>query len=241
MKKKEKHYTTSRSTKRAVAWTAGIGVFVLLIAIWVTAVIMSNGNTVSSPDETVEPNTAAEVEQVQRSVTGNTVDEDKIAALEQATALFNEASAEDSEVFMEAMESLDSDGLEAEAANGNLLAYIRFVDTFEESEERQVNAVQTVLTLAEVASQFAENDAIAPISDEAWSLVHVDSTTGVAYVPLEAFTGTQTGYSLTMVYVDDEWKLDPYSLLDSVTLAAMIQNNAGAVENPGDVGNIEEE
>lgn len=227
MAPKEKHYGASRATKRAVAWTAGIGIFVVLAAIWVTAILLTNNQ--GADDTALEPDTDSPVEAVQRSLTGNTADEDRIATVERVTALLNDAQLDSDEAFVELMQALDEDGLNAEGLPEEILDYFRFEDSFADDPTRQVHAVQTVLTLSQVSSQFVgEGEDIAPIQDDAWSMVHLDSEIGVAYVPVQVFTGTPSGYSFTMVYVDETWQLDPYPLLDAVTTAALVQQNADA-------------
>ena len=49
--------------------------------------------------------------------------------------------------------------------------------------------------------------------------IYLDETTRIAQVPLEYYTGSGGAVSLEMVYVDGQWKLSPYSLIQAIQLA----------------------
>lgn len=222
---KAKHYGASRSTKRAVTLTVVIGLLVVIAAVWITAAVMQANRDTNAFDSTT-PNTDVEVEQVQRTVTGNPIDTDRQAALDAAQEVLTAAVIEDEDTFVETMQAMDTEGFNAEHLPEGLTDSFRFEDTMQE-EDRQVNSVQAVLTIAQIATQFADTaGTVEPIATDAWQYVHVDSELGIAFVPVSVFTGTETGYSLMMVFTENEqWQLDPYPLLDSVTLGAMIQQN----------------
>lgn len=220
---KSKHYTPSRTTKKAVIWTASISLFVVLIAIWVTAAIMTN---IAQPDD--EAAAEVTVEETVRSVTGNTPAEDRAAVLDVATTILNEAAIADETEFMETLEALDTAEQLTDHVAEDLVEHFRFEDTFQEVPMRQNNAVQALISIASFIP--LEDGDINPVMPDAADRVHLDPTVGVAYVPLEIYMGTQTGYSLMLVYVDDSWQLDPYNLLDSVTAAAISQGNSVPTE-----------
>lgn len=105
--------------------------------------------------------------------------------------------------------------------NEELLKFIRFEDLIEADADLRANSLQSVVAIAvsmESAGGIGEvDDAIAT------ALVYVDVEAGVAYVPMSSLSTTGLPVSLEMVYVDGQWQLSPYPLLDMVRMSALAQ------------------
>lgn len=198
--------------------TFSIGVAVLLVAIilgfWGVYYYSS-----TRPVEETPQSTTTEVEQVQRSLTGKSLEEDKKDVLS-ATQSILEASAisPDEKTVPERVEALDKGDMSV--VDPSLTEKIRFVGEFKDDEGLQRTTYQALITLSTYTN---EEGSIEPISEEIWEQVHVDQEAGIAYVPISAFYGPGASFSIEMVFSDGEWKMAPYSLLDIINLSALLQ------------------
>lgn len=220
-KNKVKRPTTARVARpnnkvRNLSLMIIAGLIVVIVAIW-SFVLLSNDDS-SEPENKTETST----QQVERTVSGKTADEDRKDALAVVTDLLNiSAESPTGEPFNTRLEKLNSG--DRGVINPKIEENIRFVDTFAESKDLQTNVYQSLVTFATLIQQTTGQDKIAPLSVDMWKNVHVDSELGTAFVPLAAYAPQSAGFSFEMVYVDGEWKLSPYSIIDSVKLSAKLQ------------------
>lgn len=213
--------TTSSRVQRPKRNKLWLSIAVALVAvlasagIWILA--FSTGSNNSSDDK-------ISVQKTERSLSGKSADEDRQDAINAATDLLNlAAESPTNEEFDKRLEKLsegDQTVISPELKNG-----IRFVDTFE-NENLQVNVYQSLVTFATLIQQTSGKAVVEPGTVDMWKNVHVDSELGIAFVPIAAYANQSAGFSLEMIYVDGEWKLAPYSLIDSVKLSAKLQLGA---------------
>jgi hypothetical protein len=79
---------------------------------------------------------------------------------------------------------------------------------------------QSLFSLLGVITNHSES-----IQVQIWDfddIVFLDEELGIAFVPMDVFTGGVTGYSVNLIYLDGEWKFMPFSLLDSVRLSLIL-------------------
>lgn len=192
------------------------GLVLILLVIWGTVAI-----TKSVTPEESNSNTSAQ--KVEKTVSGKSVDEDRKDALNAVTNILtlSAKSPNPDENFEQRLTKLDAG--DRSAIDPALTDTIRFVDVFADSPDMQTNTLQSLITFATVIQQTTGSEAIAPTSDTMWKNVYMDSETGTAFVPLALYAGPSSGFSFEMVYVDGEWKLSPYSILDAVRLSSNLQ------------------
>lgn len=209
-------------TKKKFSITIAVVLLVILLGFWGVYYFASNNsstNTEETPSQTKE---TVEIEKVQRSISGESLEDDKKNALNSAQAIL-EASAisPDDKSIQERVEALDQG--DGSVVDSSLTEKMRFVGEFEDDKELQYTTYQALITLS---SYTNANGEIEPISDTVWQQVHVDQEVGIAYVPISAFYGPGASFSLELVYTDGEWKMAPYSLLDIINLSALLQQQS---------------
>lgn len=206
---------TKRSSKTLMYVAVG-AVLLALVAGSFFAGRMSNPVTSTSTQET-------KVSQVDASVSGKSVEEDQKGALKASQDLLN-AAVTDSGSYqdrMAAIEKGDVSTVTEEMANAIYLS---------ESMESEAARASTYQSLVALSGVMLENGEATPNSENEWQNVQVDSEHGIAYVPLGVFTGTDIPFTFEMVYVDGEWKLAPFSLLQAIKMSSTLnsgQTNGG--------------
>lgn len=180
------------------------------------------GTYVISSDKNDTANTppAVSTEQVDRTVSGKSADQDRQDAVKSVETLLKQAYTTDGsyEDRVKAIEKGDTSSLTPEFTDS-----FRFTDAFGKDKSLQSVSYQSVIALSGAA--FKSADDIKPVADQSWRSVYVDSEAGIAYVPMSIFTNTSIPFTFEMVYIDGEWKLAPYSLVQSIgASSAMVQS-----------------
>jgi len=138
-----------------------------------------------------------------------------------ATELLQIASASpNDDTFDARLQKLDSGDLSV--INEELNDKIILTEEFSGSSSNTIDLYQTLIALSQAIITNNENSEITPYNDVAYSTIYLDKENGQAFVPLSAFTGTQSYFSLEFLYVDGEWKLAPYSLVEEVRLSSSL-------------------
>lgn len=78
----------------------------------------------------------------------------------------------------------------------------------------------TIIALLGIVKAFNSDKAEIKLTD--MNAIYMDKDTNSCYIPLDIFTGHFTATSIQMVYVNNEWKLNPYSLMLSIQLSDLI-------------------
>lgn len=191
---------------------------VMLLAFFIVVVVVGAafaiGRFTAPALSTVDDSTTT---QVTKTVTGESIATDQKNALAAAQSLLtNSATDGDYQARMAEIESGDTSSIPKEVVDG-----IHLSDSMEGEGARG----STYQSLVALNALMIKGEAKVATKDAA-SAVQVDSENGIAYVPLGAFTGTDVPFSFEMVYVDGEWKLAPYSLLQSIQMSSAINTDA---------------
>ena len=93
-----------------------------------------------------------------------------------------------------------------------------------DKEEGYTTSAMAILAIIKNLTEIG-NENLNPVSNDT-QYVYLDETTRIAQVPIDYYTGVGGAVSMELVYVDGQWKLSPYSLLQSIQLA-----NAKATQN----------
>jgi hypothetical protein len=199
-----------------------------LLTVGILTAWLFYGITKASENSSNETSTVS-TQKVERSLTGKSIDDDRKAALAAATDVLNLAgnspTGGDFSVRLKALDEGDTKVVDPE-----LVKSIRFKDVFADSNEMKNNTYQSLITLSTLIKNSTGSSTITPTSDTMWKNVYVDAELGTAFVPMAIYAGPSSSFSMEMVYVDGDWKLAPYSLLDSVKLSAKLQLAAEAAK-----------
>lgn len=173
----------------------------------------------SDSDPTSQP--PVNVDQVDRSVSGLSPEEDRRDATEAAYDLLNAAEIEGDEAAvmtqLEAIDSGDFSGLSEEFVDG-----FHLVDVFQSDQQLESVAYQSVIAFRFLA--FEDDAPSMPEDEVIQQSVYIDSELGIAQVPVGMFLGSPAPFSFEMVYVDGEWKLSPYTFIELINLSALGAN-----------------
>lgn len=185
----------------------------LFVAVIVIAAAFSIGRFTAPSLSTVNQ---TETTQVNKSVTGKSVEEDQKDAMAAAQGLLTSAASDgDYQERMSKIEAGDLSSIPPEMKDGIHLS---------ESMDGDGARSSTYQSLIALNSLMIKGDA-KPTSKDAVTAIQVDSENGIAYVPLGVFTGNDVPFSFEMVYVDGKWKLAPYSLLQSIQMSSAINTS----------------
>lgn len=191
-----------------------IGAFTVVILL---CGVFAIGRFTAPSSSTVQDNTSAE--QVERSVSGETVEADQKNSMKAAQKLLDASATEggDYKSRMSKVESGDLSSVTDEMKSGIYLS--KGMD----NDDARASTYQSLIALNGL---LLEGKKATPASEDAWQSVQVDSENGIAYVPLGIFTGQNVPFSFEMVYVDGQWKLAPYSLLQAIQMSSTVNTNS---------------
>lgn len=174
--------------------------------------------------DTADSGTSHEPEQSRSAGEVPSADVGRMEAVKATEDLLNSVylDFDDEEGYMDAMEKIQNEGYEAVLPD-DVSNRIHFVDIFEGNENAEIITYQTLLALsAQVTMATGEEISLQYDEMQVEGNVLYDESVGIAYVPVSAFAKGDVSFSLQMVYVDGEWKLAPYSLIESVQLSASL-------------------
>lgn len=198
--------------KRGVRTTpATRAVFIVLIVVAVVGSLVAVAMSIGKANE------LPEAEKIVRSLSGETLAQDRADAIDAAAAVLEAANAP--ATIAEAGNTIG----ELEAGDFSGLApdfseHIRYYDSYADNPEFQGQVAMTVYSLAAVAKEAKGGEIQADQSLA--GQVRVDQETGLAQVPIDIFTGGDSPVSFQMVYVDGEWKLEPHTLTSYIALSS---------------------
>lgn len=104
--------------------------------------------------------------------------------------------------------------------NKDSLNWIYLTD-FMNNEDVQRTTIQILLSFIQQMKNNGNKD-LNPIYTDYENIIYLDKETNTAQIPINIFTGTYGSISFEMVYINNQWRLSPYSLLESVSLSAQI-------------------
>lgn len=94
-------------------------------------------------------------------------------------------------------------------------------EEFQENKFNRKFTASSLLVLNQVITDVTENE-IKPIIKNYDEIVYFDDELLNAHIPLDVFVGNSTGISMEMVYIDGEWKLNPYTSMMSLNLMSIL-------------------
>lgn len=162
-----------------------------------------------------------EAQQVSRSLTGKTIDEDKKDALNSLVKLLNEAGTDggDYQARAKSIEGGDYSSLPA-----------GWRDKMVSAEDKgKVAGWEALIILNGGMKQYLKTTGeLKPAGENAVNYVVVNQETGVAHIPGSVLLGSDVPLSFDMVFVDGQWRLDPYNVVQDILNSAAAGARAGA-------------
>lgn len=190
--------------------------FALLLVLVIGAGFFTVSQSISSNSAKLQEDPTS-VDQMDRTLSGKSLDEDRADALAAATALLQSAGAtqdlEETEATVAKMDSGDFSMLPEDFDS-----QVRYYDSYAKDEAFKAEVRMSVFTLAAYAKNSAGVNELTPDAGRL-STVRVDQETGIAQVPLELYFGSSNVLSLEMIYVDGQWLLEPHSLTSYIRLS----------------------
>lgn len=206
--------------KKLVMTAIAGAVVIILGLIWGLVYVASQNSDSSAPTQQQTSST----KQVQRSVTGKPIDEDRADVYKAATELLESTNAPaKQEDYQKLLSSLDKAKI-TDIPTG-FLDKARFVDTLDK-DELKITTYQALVTFASLSKASSSDGKIASLYADGPMTIYVDQETGTAQVPMNIFVnqqGAANTFSLEFVYVDGKWKFAPYSVLDQLRLSLGLQ------------------
>lgn len=149
----------------------------------------------------------------------------KKEAVEALRVLFVEAMKDTKgRTFEERMTRLENNYDIDDVLSKETLDKIYMSEEFSKDKFNRLFTASTVLIQARLATENSNNEDIYPAVSSYEDAVYLDSRVMNAFVPLDIFVGSSTGYAFEMQYIDGEWKLNPYSLIMSMKLSELLIN-----------------
>lgn len=166
------------------------------------------------------------ITQIDKSVTGKSVEQDQKDALASAQKLINLAKTDvvtDADLVaatsLRMQEVVDGNFDSIPEEMRNMVAFSTGYENANTSEIAK-NAYNVLIGLK---SQGFDNQEVIANSD-AWSGVYVHPELGIAFVPLTSFFSDSSQalpYTMVMVYENGDWKFLPQSMIESVNIAGL--------------------
>lgn len=196
----------------------------VIVLIWGTVFATMQLTNDDTPQPQPEP-----VQSVSHGPSGKTAEEDKKDVVAATTAMLVEAGKSPTKDNVATrMEKLDND--DTTVVTKELVDMMRFAPQTENGVK--VTTYQTLITVNAILTNNGK-DQIAPKDPASVnSKVFMDSDLGIAYVPLSLYAGDGAAFNFQMVYVDGDWKLFPYSLVEAVGLSALAQQQGSGQPAP---------
>lgn len=205
-----------------------VGAVALILMIGLIVVVLT-WSTDSSKEEKPAKTEQVVGERVERTVSGKTIEEDQKAAVKSVTEVFELA-------LISPTKASDADRLEALDKGDFSVLDEKFIESlhFPEAatEEQKINSYQSVIVIATTIKNTNTKKEITPYAIDSWQMTQADPLVGIVYVPMNVFMGKGSFFTFEMVFIDDEWKLAPYTLVDSVRLSAVLQEQLGSMPTP---------
>lgn len=193
---------------------------VLFPAIFGTGFALGNFTNSTNVDSHKEEKVT--VEKVQYSVSGKSAEEDKKDAVNALKEILISAhKSKENKGLEERLKEIDNDNYND--VDSKVIHAFYWADGLDKREDVRKNAIQGLVTIG----YLVDNKGLKfePQTKDINSVVYLDQKTGRAYIPASVFLGPSNGASIEMIYNDEtkEWKIDPYSFVETLRLSAKLQ------------------
>lgn len=165
-------------------------------------------------------NEIPEAKKISRSVSGKLVAEDRLDAVEAATALLSATNAP--RTIAEAGDTIGQlEQGDFSSLSPDFSSRVRYYDAYEANSNFQAEVAMSIYSVAALSKESKGGEIVADSSK--LGTVRVDQETGIAQVPIDLFTGKESPIAFQFVYVDGDWKLEPHTFSSYIRLSAFLQ------------------
>lgn len=156
------------------------------------------------------------------STSTTSIDEDRQSALVAAETILETAAKIPDGSSSDMMARLEALSRDDTSVIDPTLPSLIDLDDSETLPASENNIYQGLITLS---SYLLKSGEATPLTTTSWKNVHINSDKGIAYVPLSIFEESAP-FSLQFVKTDDGWKLEPYSFLNEIKIAAGLASSS---------------
>lgn len=215
-KKTNKVYSKQNKTVIAVVLSAVL----VIAAVWLLIIFAPSSTTVENNDTPVFIPENVVQEQIERTLSGLSEEEDKRNALDSLLEVLN-ILLDLYDGVMDPEEFVTGIGLHLIPLPNSITEYLRFSTEFTNDPDElayRTLAAQSLAALALQLNQLAGIEEIIPLHDNSWREIFLDQELGIAFIPISTFSPTDGNLAINMVLVGERWQVLPYSLLNSFLL-----------------------
>lgn len=218
-------------SKKGLYAIIGAATAVILGLVWGLVFLASTGNADVAPS----PGATSSPTQIDRTLSGKTIDEDRQDVFDATVDLLNATNAPvEQAAFLKLLEELDSASVSD--IPQEFIAKIRFVDKMSE-DLLKITTYQALVTFASLSKASSENGEVTSLYLDGPNGIFVDQEAGIAHVPMNIFVnqeGQPNTFSLEFTYIDGEWLMQPYSVLDQLRLSLALQQQMESLLSTGE-------
>lgn len=95
---------------------------------------------------------------------------------------------------------------------------IRLIDFMNTDNRGRILTAQALLEVVQGIQANGNKNVTATKTNNYGTIVYFDKDTKTAVVPVDLYTTVQTNLNMTFVYVDGQWKFDPYNLISEISV-----------------------
>lgn len=107
----------------------------------------------------------------------------------------------------------------------NTIDLIYFANDFGNDKFNRQFAASSMLIYHDLIRSSTETKDFNPVIQTYDDIVYLDNKFMTAHIPLDIFIGTGTGIAFEMQYIDNDWKLNPYSAMMSLNLMGLLNSD----------------
>lgn len=209
----------SKKSYLSLIMVSGIAAIAL---IWAFVATFTDFGRTMHPEQ---QKTAEKVVKETRAVSGKTAEQDQKDALAAATKLLNQSG--------KSPNGTTATGRLQELSKGNFNVMDKQVAPMvqfspSDSKDFQASTYQSLVTLYTVISEKNQKTNLTPVAQDSFKKVSLNQKIGAAYVPLSLYAQGGAAFSMEMIYVDGQWKLAPYTMVDAIKFSAALANSTSA-------------
>lgn len=95
---------------------------------------------------------------------------------------------------------------------------IRLIDFMNTDNRGRILTAQALLEVVQGIQANGNKNVTATKTNNYGTIVYFDKDTKTAVVPVDLYTTVQTNLNMTFVYIDGQWKFDPYNLISEISV-----------------------
>lgn len=197
----------------------------IMISVALTKFNGSSSEPTSTPSTSSSSSDDEKIRKYSRSVTGNSIEQDKKDATNAAAKLLNASKTADGQDAKKRVQQLDEGDMST--VTQQMKDGVHLSDQLAD----ETNEKFTYESLVALKGEVFKNNEVKMAKEDAYKSSYADPESGAVDVPIAVFTGNNIALSMHMVYIDGQWKLAPYSLIEGITSNAQQMQATEGMKN----------